>query len=246
MIPKTIHFIWLGGKPKSKLTEMCLNTWKRNLPGYEVVEWNEKNLDLDALCRKNRFLKTCVDLRLWAFASDYVRLWILREQGGIYLDADVEAIRPFDPLLNQSMFVGYEADGVIGTGVIGAEKNCPMLDRLLAFYDEEIWNVDFINNPVVFKYVMEREPERFAACRVYPESYFAPYRYDAGEIGLQSGTVEKAESYAVHWYSRDWNLSRKGYVFIGTKHIRSPFRRAAAKLRKNLGYYRRKRRAGRV
>lgn len=57
MIPKKIHYIWLGGRPKSKLTEVCINTWKRNLPEYEIIEWNEDNINLHELCTENEFLK---------------------------------------------------------------------------------------------------------------------------------------------------------------------------------------------
>lgn len=151
MIPKKIHYIWLGGKPKNKLTEVCINTWKRNLLDYRIIEWNESNIDLANLCNENRFLKKCVELKLWAFVSDYLRLWILENQGGIYLDTDVEVLKPFDPLLNQHVFMGYEANNFVGTAVIGAEKGNTLIARLLEFYNDDIWDVDFINNPIIFK-----------------------------------------------------------------------------------------------
>lgn len=158
MIPKKIHYIWLGGKPKSKLTELCINSWKRILPDYEVIEWNEKKLDMAALCKENSFLNRCYKLKLWAFVSDYLRLYILYHEGGIYLDTDVEVLKSYTPLLTNSMFVGYEANGFIGTSVIGAEAGNGTIRRLLEFYTKEIWEVDFINNPIIFKFLLEREP----------------------------------------------------------------------------------------
>lgn len=232
MIPKTIHYIWLGGRPKSKLTEVCINTWKRNLPDYRIIEWNERNIDLANLCNENRFLRRCVELKLWAFVSDYLRLWILENQGGIYLDTDVEVLKPFDSLLDQHVFMGYEANNFIGTAVIGAEKGNALIARLLEFYKEDIWNVDFINNPIIFKYLMENEPSAFEESNIYPQSFFSPYepekRYD--------GKVEDDKSYTIHWYTQNWNMSRKGYVFINTKHIKNPIKYIVEILRKNIGY----------
>lgn len=234
MIPKTIHYIWLGGKPKSKLTEVCMNTWKRNLPNYKMIEWNESNLDLTKLCGENRFLKKCVELKLWAFVSDYLRLWILENHGGIYLDTDVEVLKPFDPLLNQHVFMGYEANKYVGTAVIGAEKGNALITRLLTFYKEDIWNVDFINNPIIFQYLMEKEPSVFEECNLYPQSVFSPYEPEKE----YDGKVEDGESYTIHWYTQNWNMSRKGYVFIHTKHIKSPFARMVQVIKKNIGYIR--------
>lgn len=236
MIPKTIHYIWLGGKPKSKLTEVCINTWKRNLPDYSIIEWNESNLDLAKLCDKNKFLKRCVELRLWAFVSDYLRLWILENQGGIYLDTDVEVLKPFDALLDQHVFMGYEANNYVGTAVIGAEKGNTLITRLLKFYEDDIWNVDFINNPIIFKYLIENEPLIFRECNIYPQGYFSPYEPEKN----YTGKIENDKSYTIHWYTQNWNMTRKGYVFINTKHIKNPVIKIIEMARKNIGYKKKK------
>lgn len=236
MIPKTIHYIWLGGKPKSKLTEVCINSWKRNLPDYKIIEWNEGNIDLANLCNENRFLKKCVELKLWAFVSDYLRLWILKNQGGIYLDTDVEVLRSFDALLNHHVFMGYEANDYVGTAVIGAEKENDLIVRLLRFYKEDIWDVDFINNPIIFKYLMKNEPDEFKDCNIYPNDFFSPY----SPSKKNNEKVECDESFTIHWYTQNWNMSRKGYVFIHTKHIKNPLMRTVQAAKKNLGYIRQK------
>ena len=234
MIPKTIHYIWLGRKPKSKLTEVCINSWRRVLPDYEIKEWNETNLDIKGLCSDNLFLKKCYDLKLWAFVSDYLRLWILKNEGGIYLDTDVEVLKDFSPLLKNHIFMGYEVNDYVGTAVIGAEKGNPLVSRLLQFYNEDIWNVDFINNPIIFKYLLDKEPDIFKECKLYPQTYFSPY-----VPGIESNNkIETKDTYAIHWYTQNWNMSRKGYVFINTKHIKNPVRRFVAVLKKNLGYIR--------
>ena len=233
MIPKKIHYIWLGKNPKTKLTEVCINSWYRQLPDYEINEWNEDNLDLKTLCEKNLFLAKCVELKLWAFVSDYLRLFILYKEGGIYLDTDVEVVRSFTPLLQQTMFVGYEVDGYIGTAVIGAEKECNSIKRLLSFYDKEIWNVNYFNNPIIFKELIEKEKDCFIDCKIYPMEYFSPYH----PRKTYSNVVDRSESYSIHWYTGDWNMSRKGYVFLSCKHIKNIFVKFAMIIKKNLSYW---------
>ena len=232
MIPKKIHYIWLGGKPKSTLTVMCLNSWKRHLENYEIIEWNETNLEIEKLCKKHRFLRECIRLQLWAFASDWLRLYVLYHEGGIYLDTDVEVLGSYDELLGNRMFVGLEQNNYIGTGVIGAGRGNPTVKRLLDFYEHEIWTVNFVNNPIIFRYLYEHEPESFDGCKILPQNVLSPY-----VPGQQyEGTVETKDTLSIHWYSKNWNLSRKGYVFVNTKHINNPARKIFEIIRKSLGY----------
>lgn len=234
-IPKVIHYIWLGNKRKSKLTEVCMNTWYRNLKDYKIIEWNESNLDIDKLCKHNAFLKKCVELKLWAFVSDYLRLYILFNEGGIYFDTDIEVLKSLDPLLDRDMFIGYEEKEQICTAVIGATKENPKIKKILQFYDQDIWNVDEYINTIIFKNIIKKNPEIFSKLEVLDKDVFSPYRL----FGDNNGLIEKVQSYTIHWYSKNWGMSRKGYVFLNTKHIKSPVKGAFAKLRKNIGYFRR-------
>ena len=85
MIPKKIHYIWLGGNLKPALTRLCMNSWNRVLDNYQIIEWNESNLNLEVLCKEHRFLRECVRLKLWAFASDWLRLYVLYREGSSVL-----------------------------------------------------------------------------------------------------------------------------------------------------------------
>lgn len=221
----------MGNKPKSKLTELCINTWRRHLPDYKIIEWNDKNLNIKELCKKNKFLNKCYNLKLWAFVSDYLRLYILYNYGGIYFDTDIEVIKPFDDLLINKMFIGYEADEYFCTGVIGSESKNLAIKRILDFYENEIWTVNFINNPIIFKYLFINESELFKDCVILPREVFSPY---SPGIDLAK-RIESDNTYAIHWYTANWNLSRKGYVFIYTKHLRGVKKRYQ-KLKKTLGY----------
>lgn len=86
MIPKTIHYCWFGGNPKSKLVEKCIKSWKKYCPDYEIIEWNEKNFDINCF----DYVKEAYEAQKWAFVTDYVRIWALNTYGGVYLDTDVE------------------------------------------------------------------------------------------------------------------------------------------------------------
>lgn len=236
MIPKKVHYIWLGGTPKSKLAEVCINSWKRILLDYEIIEWNEDNLNLEEMCKQNLFLKKCVSLKLWAFVSDYIRLHVLYREGGIYLDTDVEVLKSYDDLLFHKIFLGYEGDYYIGTATIGAEKNSPLIKALLDFYEKEIWNVSFINNPIIFKHLLTQKPDLFDDCKLYPSDYFSPYTR-----GMQvEGIVETMNTYSIHWFTNNWNMSMRGYVFMHTKHIKNPIKRILVAIRKVLGYVKHK------
>lgn len=130
-IPKVIHSFWFSGDEKSEAYQKCLDTWKDVLPDYEVIEWNQTNYD----CHKNPFLERAIELRAWAFASDYARLDVLFEHGGIYLDMDVEMLKSFDDLLGNRAILAFSNSVMIDLAVMGAEKGNPLVERLIHLYD---------------------------------------------------------------------------------------------------------------
>jgi len=130
MIPKVIHYCWFGGKKKSKLIEDCIRSWKHNLPDYEIKEWNEKNTDLTF-----PFVKDAYKLKKWAFVADYIRLKVLYDYGGIYLDTDMYLIKSLDIFLNHNCFFGAQDDKLISAGVIGAIKHHIFIKKCLSYYE---------------------------------------------------------------------------------------------------------------
>ena len=137
-IPKIIHYCWFGGNKKSKLIKKCIDSWKKYCPDYEIVEWNEKNFDIN----KNMYIKQAYECKKWAFVSDYVRLDVVYNHGGIYLDTDVELIKSLDDLLGYDAFLACENDYLIATGLgFGAIKNNSIIKKILDSYI----NIPFIN-----------------------------------------------------------------------------------------------------
>lgn len=110
MIPKIIHYCWFGGGPKPKSVEKYIRSWKKYCSDYEIIEWNEDNFDISS---SPLYVKQAYAAKKWAFVSDYARLKVVFECGGIYFDTDVQVIKNIDTLLQYDTFFGFENCGVI-------------------------------------------------------------------------------------------------------------------------------------
>lgn len=216
MIPKKIHYCWFGTQPLSKTIEKCIESWTTHLPDFELILWNETNSDLN-----HPFAQQALKDKKWAFVSDYVRLKVLSEQGGIYLDTDMLMLKGFSELLNQQCFVGLESEKFISCGVIAAEKNHPYILNCLQHYDsvdvlKPIKYRDLIIPKIftsVFKTVYKTET---LAARQYDDilvldvNSFYPYPNPNPNLRKQDDDYLKYvtdDSYAVHLWARSW----KGY-----------------------------------
>ena len=172
LIPKIIHCVWLSGDDKPVLYLNCLKSWQEKMPDYEIKEWSLDKLPNEVT--EHPFVKGAVESRKWAYATDYIRLWLLYNYGGIYMDLDVMVFKSFDPFLNHRFFssIEFEADAfiksiskkeVVGAGIdaaiMGSEKQHPFIEEVLNYYDD----LTFINKPEYhFKYIMPRVLTRVA------------------------------------------------------------------------------------
>lgn len=240
MIPKKVHYIWLGGRPKDKLTEICLLTWKEKMPEYEFIEWNEKNLDLDKISKECEYFAECRKRNLYAFMADYLRIKILYEQGGIYIDTDVQAIRSLDPLLDRELLLGYEECTIdtvkkqIGTGFIAAEKKNWFIEKIYNFYNKEIMDSNLFVIPMIITDIYERlTDEEKNRIEIFSKEYFAPY--DAG-LGVDSKTLITDNTYVIHWFSYSWG-GFKNREWVQVKHIKNPIKRRIKILKNRLRFY---------
>ena len=209
MIPKVIHYCWFGHNPKPELMQKCISSWKRFCPNYEIVEWNEDNFDF----KKNSYAKEAYDEKKWAFVADYARLWIVHSQGGIYLDTDVELIKPLDDLLDKEAFFGFEDKNSIATGLgFGAVKGNEFVKCMLEDYEKiHFFNADgtydkttcpIRNTNSVAHYLPEKfdrsKPLELENATIYPPEYFCP-------LSADGKTMKKTDNtYSIHWYSATW------------------------------------------
>ena len=104
MIPKKIHYVWVGGKEKPNDIKKCIKSWKKHLKDYEIKEWNESNFDINS----HPFTKGAYAAKKWAYVSDYIRMYALYNEGGIYLDTDNLVLENLDKFLKDRAFVGFE------------------------------------------------------------------------------------------------------------------------------------------
>ena len=131
LIPKKIHYFWFGGNPLNELTLKCIESWKKYAPDYEIIEWNESNCDINV----NDYVKEAYEAKKWAFVADYFRIEKLYEEGGIYVDTDVEFTKPIDSLLLDEVFFPIEKDSV-NACVFGCVPHHPFIKDWLDSYKD--------------------------------------------------------------------------------------------------------------
>jgi hypothetical protein len=207
MIPKTIHYCWFGGKPLPELAQKCIASWKKYFPGYEIKEWNESNYDV----HKIPYIDEAYNAKKYAFMSDYARFDILYQYGGIYFDTDVEVINPFDDILKNGGFMGFESAGTVAAGLdTGVNAGLGIVYQIVEFYG----GIHFLNKNgsynlrTVVEYVTdilkqhglghENIIQKLDGITVYPIDYFNPMSFKTGKINITKNT------YSIHHFSMSW------------------------------------------
>lgn len=209
-IPKKIHYCWLSGDPFPELIERCIASWKRHLPDYEFILWDRQRFDIDQV----PWVKEAFEAKKYAFAADYIRLYAVHHEGGIYLDADVEVFKRFDDLLDQPSFIGYETSGDLEPAVIGAHKGCAWIAECLRHYEGRHFVLpdgarDTTPLPIVVEGRLSASglmpdpapvagPVSKPGVTFYPAEYFSPK-------DVHSKAVKSTHrTYAVHHFDGQW------------------------------------------
>lgn len=223
MIPKKIHYCWFGRGEKSKLTKKCISSWKQYCPDYEIIEWNEDNFNID----QHPYLRWCYENQKWAFLSDFARLLIIKENGGIYFDTDVELIQKPDILLQYSAFFGFENNENIATGLgFGAEANHITVVAMIDLYMNIQRNADgsfplivcpALNTQALIPLglCLNGERQNVKGAEILPVDFLNPYNDQTGVMTKTGNTI------SIHWYSKAW-LDKKAVL---RSQITKPFHR---------------------
>lgn len=216
MIPKKIHFCWLSGEAYPPLVEKCLVSWKKILPDYELKIWTMENSPLG----DNAYVQEAMSVDKYAFVSDYIRLYALYYDGGIYLDSDVEVLKDFEPLLEEPAFIGWERCGRVGPWLIGSEQGNPIIKELLDEYRDRHFLTDgkmnlTVNTIPTTRLLIEKgllpedKIQRLKDCTIFPERYFCPLDPWTRELKVTDDT------YAIHHFAGSWNhLADKDMEYI--------------------------------
>jgi len=236
MIPKKIHYCWFGKAPLTEEAKKCINSWKKFMPDYEIIRWDESNFDI-GFCN---YTQQAYECKKWAFVSDVARFYILYNHGGIYFDTDVELIKSLEPILLKGGFMGAEnfvdkiAEGqsqkiAIAPGLglavnpglgLAVNPGLGLYKEILSYYE----NVDFLdktgkfNNKTIVHITTEilkkhglkdiNEIQKIDQISIYPNEYFCPLDQDTGKLVITDNT------YSIHWYSASW---QSNYSKIKTK-----------------------------
>lgn len=206
-IPKVIHYCWFGNGKMPPIAKKCIKSWKKYCPEYKLICHNEENFDIS----QNKYAKQAYDAGKWAFVSDYVRLKVLYEEGGVYLDTDVEIIKPIDNLIKERGFMGFDDSGVISTGLgFSCEKGNELIGKLLADYDD----ISFVRSDGTYDVTpcpdrnsetlrnlgmdLDNKDQIFMGLHMLPEDYLCPMKYYTGKKIITKNT------YSIHHFCASW------------------------------------------
>ncbi len=228
MIPKIIHYCWFGGKSLPPLALKCIESWKKFLPGYKIIEWNEHNYDVFSIPYTSEAYKK----GKFAFVSDYARFDIIYKYGGIYFDTDVEVIQNIDDILTNGCFMGFEADPdgknsphlyaprfsfAVNPGIgFGMTKEHPFIKEMLNLYS----NLNFDDSPLNpwYKTIVAYTTEQLCThglsnkkgiqtidfqgnspIRIYPSQYFSPINIISKRLHITYNTK------SIHHFLGNWD-----------------------------------------
>jgi len=228
MNTKYIHYCWFGGKPLPKLAKKCIKSWKKFLPEYEIIRWDETNIDINEC----NFIKEAYENKKWAFVSDYVRTKALYEMGGIYFDTDMLVTKSIDFLLEKETFLGVEDSFMVATGVWGAKNPKTYFSKIMLDFYKSQEHFD-VNN--MFKYSIPRVMTKILNdygydqrrneiqelkhnITIYPREYFYPLSFNFKNNVFTKNTC-MIHYYSASWFSKKAKLRIKLNRYFGEKNV---------------------------
>lgn len=216
MIPRIIHYCWFGRGEMPELVQNCITSWRTYMPDWEFRLWSEDNFEI---ATSPQYVREAYEAKKYAFVSDYVRLWALEREGGVYLDTDVEVLRSFVPLLNDTAFIGLEESLALlpGTCVMGCEAHCKWVKDMIATYVSARFiredgtmdmttNVQRLGKRMVEGGLLHEQKNQYLpqwGLRVYTHDYFSPI--------TSTRVMRKSKNtYCIHRFAGSWVDGKKG------------------------------------
>nr|WP_083916104.1 glycosyltransferase [Methylobacterium sp. B34] len=213
-IPRLLHYVWLGGQPLPTRFERNINAWRKLNGKFDLVCWNEKNME-----SSGPFVEAAIREKAWAKLSDLIRLEAISKHGGVYLDTDIQLVRPLDPFLNNRCFVGYQnvydSDDPFCNAVIGAEARHPFLAAVLEKFprDSNIRINQIGTGPELISAMLlaygapkiSSDVITINSVTLYPRRYFYPYHWTEDF----SPTCIVPDTFAIHHWDMSWHDQEK-------------------------------------
>lgn len=228
MKTKYIHYCWFGKKPLPKLAKKCIKSWKKYLPDYEIIRWDETNVNINEC----PFIKGAYENKKWAFVADYARTKAIYEMGGIYFDTDMLVTKEIDFLLDKETFLGVEDSMMVATGVWGASKAKTYFSKnILDFYKSQEnfdinnmfkYSIPRIMTKVLNKYGYDHTKNEIQELEhnitIYPRDYFYPLSFDF-KNNLFTDNTCMIHYYDASWFNKKAKLKVKLNRLIGEKNV---------------------------
>ena len=192
LIPKVIHYIWVGPNELTPLAKKCIASWRKHLPDYEIKLWNEENSPMDHL-----FVREMYKKKKWAFVSDYIRFWVLEKEGGIYLDTDMEVLKNLDKFLKDQTFFAKTSDGSTACGIIGTIPHTKILKDILNFYNNDTEFSTVNTSPKIVSEILNKNLYKDVV--VYSAEKFYPCN-----LNEQCTSAKLKKAYTNHHWAESW------------------------------------------
>lgn len=213
MIPKIIHYCWFGPRDKSPIAARCIESWKTYCPDFELKEWNETNTQ----SFQNKFFKDALRKGHYAFASDCIRVKVLEEYGGIYMDLDMLLLKPINDLQSLNFFTGFEVENRAAFGFFGAIPKHRFIQAMVNFYENNPFNE--FSLPVIthtFKELIQ-ESNLLEKEKIFAPEYFYAFKYEDKNGDYKDFITE--QSIAVHLWDHSWSQKNKESVSSIVKNL---------------------------
>ena len=219
MIPKIIHYCWLSTDSYPEKIKYCIESWKKYLPGYDIILWDLNRFDMS----RSQWVKQAFDSKKYAFAADYIRCYALYHYGGIYLDSDVEVIKSFDDILDLPYFIGVDCSDALEPAIMGFEQGNKLLSDMLDYYNDNqfilndgrlnVLPLPIVMKDIALKYLSfknisnKREFDyNSLVLNLFPCTYFSPKRQDNFKV------IKSKDTYTIHHFNGGW-YSKKQLIF---------------------------------
>jgi hypothetical protein len=216
MIPKIIHYVWVGPKNLPDLDRQRVEDWRRLHPDWKIIAWGNDNIDYSS-----KYLRQAYSVRAWNRVSDYVRMDALVRHGGVYLDTDVDLLKPLDSLLNLKAFLGFQTDDVrflqeaVNGAVFGAEPGHWLPSSIRDHFNQQLdgrTDIGSFSGPgLITQFLREKglkqycdEQIEIGNVTIFPKRFFYPYSW----LEAYSDDVVAQDTYAVHRWAETWVVKR--------------------------------------
>ena len=236
MIPKIIHYCWYGCGEKSAAIQMCIESWRKFCPDWEIKEWNEDNSPMQI-----RWMKEAYKHHKYAFVADYARFYALYSEGGVYMDTDMLLVKPIEEFLHDEMFIGREDRYNANMAIMGMHKGNIFCQQIMDYYDQTPF--DLVHPPIITRFLtpvlqqyglIEEDTTQHLSngLVVYQSDYFYPIHYSQDFDLKDVYSYQKPNTHGIHLWNKSWTDEFKlfeageyklGFTEVKKRFMRTPF-----------------------